>query len=146
MSDNAPEREHGEDGKQATGGAAGGSGGVPAATGVNAQILDAVKQSTAQVMGSAANQGAATAYQKVAQAVAFAVQDATDYSRNVENIAMTAQGVIVAKMLEDQSAIPIYTPVLAVLQEMVVAASTNLATVGTTASAIAGSFPAKAGA
>ena len=110
--------------------------------GDNAQILDAVKQSTASVMGSAANQGAATAYQKVAQAAAFAVQDATDYSRNIENISMTAQGVIVAKMLEDQSNIPIYTPVLATLQEMVVAASTNLATVGTTATAIASEFPA----
>lgn len=112
------------------------------AGGVNAQILDAVKQSTAAVMGSAANQGAATAYQKVAQAAAFAVQDATDYSRNIENITMTAQGVIVAKMLEDQSNIPIYTPVLATLQEMVVAASTNLATVGATATEIATEFPA----
>lgn len=112
------------------------------AGGVNAQILDAVKQSTAAVMDNAATQGAATAYQKVAQAAAFAVQDATDYSRNVENIAMTAQGVIVAKMLEDQSNIPIYTPVLATLQEMVIAASTNLATVGTTASAVATEFPA----
>lgn len=114
------------------------------ATGVNAQILDAVKQSTSAVMGSGANQGAATAYQKVAQATAFAVQDATDYSRNVENIAMTAQGVIVAKMLEDEANIPIYTPVLATLQEMVIAASTNLATVGATASTVAGTFPSKA--
>ena len=112
------------------------------ASAVNAQILDAVNQSTTTVLGSAASAGAATAYQKVAQATAFAVQDATDYSRNVENIAMTAQGVIVAKMLEDQSNIPIYTPVLATLQEMVVAASTNLATVGTTAAEIASAYPA----
>ena len=119
---------------------ASGSGG-----GVNAQILDAVKQSTSAVMDNAATQGAATAYQKVAQAAAFAVQDATDYSRNIENVALTAQGVIVAKMLEDQSNIPIYTPVLATLQEMVIAASTNLATVGTTASTIATSFPASKG-
>lgn len=117
---------------------------APAATGVNAQILDAVNQTTTMVMSSAISQGAATAYQKVAQATAFAVQDATDYSRNVENIAMTAQGVIVAKMLADQSAIPIYTPVLATLQEMVIAASTNLATVGATAATIASTFPSKA--
>lgn len=123
------------------------AGSVPATTtsgGVNAQILDAVKQTNAAVMGSAANQGAATAYQKVAQSTAFAVQDATDYSRNVENIAMTAQGVIVAKMLADQSSIPIYTPVLATLQEMVIAASTNLATVGATAATIASTYPSKA--
>ena len=93
-------------------------------------------------MGTAADQGAATAYQKVAQATAFAVQDATDYSRNISNIAMTAQGVIVTKMLEDQSNIPIYTPVLATLQEMVTAAATNLSTVGTTAGDIATSYPA----
>ncbi|WP_139135048.1 RebB family R body protein [Magnetovibrio blakemorei] len=115
---------------------------VATSGGVNAQIVDAVNQTNKAVMGSAANQGAATAYQKVAQAAAFAVQDATDYSRNIENIAMTAQGVIVAKMLEDQSNIPVYTPVLATLQEMVVAASVNLATVGTTATAIATEFPA----
>jgi len=115
---------------------------TPTAGGVNSQIIDAVSQSTTAVMGSAANQGAATAYQKVAQAAAFAVQDATDYSRNVENIAMTAQGVIVAKMLENEANIPIYTPVLATLQEMVIAASTNLATVGTTATAVATEFPA----
>jgi len=85
---------------------------------------------------------AATAYQKVAQAAAFSVQDATDYSRNIENVAMTAQGVIVAKMLENEANIPIYTPVLATLQEMVIAASTNLATVGATATTIATEFPA----
>lgn len=131
---------HDGSGQDGTAVAAAGSGGGA----VNAQILDAVKQSTSAVMGSAADQGMATAYQKVAQAAAFAVQDATDYSRNVENIAMTAQGVIVAKMLEDQSNIPIYTPVLATLQEMVIAASTNLATVGATAAAVAGEFPSKA--
>ncbi|HEY9080992.1 hypothetical protein [Magnetovibrio sp.] len=110
--------------------------------GVNAQIIDAVNQTNAAVMSNAANQGAATAYQKVAQAAAFSVQDATDYSRNIENIAMTAQGVIVTKMLENEANIPIYTPVLATLQEMVIAASTNLATVGATATTIATEFPA----
>lgn len=115
---------------------------TPTVGGVNAQIIDAVSQSNAAVLDNAATQGAVTAYQKVAQAAAFAVQDATDYSRNIENVAMTAQGVIVAKMLEDEANIPIYTPVLATLQEMVIAASTNLATVGTTATAIATAFPA----
>lgn len=115
---------------------------TPTTGGVNAQIIDAVSQTNAAVMSTAANQGAATAYQKVAQAAAFAIQDATDYSRNIENVAMTAQGVIVAKMLESEANIPIYTPVLATLQEMVIAASTNLATVGVTATAIATEFPA----
>lgn len=112
--------------------------------GVNSQILDAVKQSTTAVLNSAPQQAAATSYQKVLQATAFAVQDATDYLRNIENVAMTGQGVIVAKMLADESTIPIYTPVLAVLQEMVVAATTNLATVGATSTTIASSYPSTA--
>jgi len=116
---------------------------TPSSGGVNSQVLDAVNQTTSIVMDSAVTQGAATAYQKVAQATAFAVQDATDYSRNIENFAMTALGVIVAKMLEDEANIPIYTPVLATLQEMVIAASTNLATVGATATTIATSYPSK---
>ena len=62
----------------------------------------------------------------------------------MENIAMAAQGVIVTKMLENEANIPIYTPVLAILQEMVVAATTNMATVGTTAAATVTEFPTKA--
>lgn len=112
--------------------------------GVNAQILDAVNQTTSIMMENAPSEGAAVAYQKVAQAAAYAVQDATDYNRNVENIAMAAQGVIVTKMLEDQSNIPIYTPVLVILQDMVVAATTNMATVGATSAATVTGFPSKA--
>lgn len=111
--------------------------------GVNSQILDAVKQSTTAVMASAPQQAVGTSYQKVLQATAFAVQDATDYLRNIENVAMTGQGVIVAKMLANKEDIPIYTPVLAILQEMVVAATTNLATVGATSTTIATSYPSK---
>ena len=116
----------------------------PAAGGVNAQILDAVNQTTSIVMDSAVNQGTATAYQKVAQATAFAIQDATDYSRNIENIAMTAQGIIIAKMIEDETTIPVYSLVLVTLQEMVAAASTNLAAVGTSATAVTNGYPSKA--
>lgn len=116
----------------------------PAVGGVNAQILDAVNQTTSIVMDSAVNQGTATAYQKVAQATSFAIQDATDYSRNIENIAMTAQGIIIAKMIEDESTIPVYSLVLVTLQEMVAAASTNLAAVGTSATAVTNGFPSKA--
>lgn len=137
-----------DDDQAANDGATGDSAGTAVTTttagGVNSQILDAVKQSTTAVMSSAPQQAAATSYQKVLQATAFAVQDATDYLRNIENVAMTGQGVIVAKMLADETTIPIYTPVLAVLQEMVVAATTNLATVGATSTTIATSYPSKA--
>lgn len=126
---------------------AGSSRGLPlsaVAGGVNAQIVDAVNQSIAAVIGTAPDQGAAVAYQKVAQATAFAVQDATDYNRNIENIAMTAQGVIITKMLADEANIPIYTPVLATIQEMVIAATTNLASVGAASATVLSAFPSKA--
>lgn len=123
---------------------ASGGGLQPVKGGVNAQIVDAVNQSTQAVLGAAPDSGAAMAYQKVAQAAAFAVQDATDYQRNVENIAMTAQGVIITKMLENEANIPIYTPVLATVQEMVAAATVNLTAVGVAATGIASAFPSKA--
>ncbi len=142
---NAIDDDNNETGKDdAPSGASTGFSLSPVAGGVNAQIVDSVNQSIKAVIGTAPDQGAAVAYQKVAHATSFAVQDATDYNRNIENIAMTAQGVIITKMLEDQANIPIYTPVLATIQEMVIAASTNLATVGSTAAAVLTAFPSKA--
>lgn len=146
MSDSTSEDQKPDDGAKPSADSSGTSvtPSSPAAGGVNAQILDAVNKTTSIVMDSAADQGTATAYQKVAQATSFAIQDATDYSRNIENIAMTAQGIIIAKMIEDESTIPVYSLVLVTLQEMVAAASTNLAAVGTSATAVTSGFPSKA--
>lgn len=128
-----------------------GDGGPAPATSVNGQILDAVKQTNAQVLApgfspSQGSQGSGAvgtgiAYQKVAQAAAFAVQDATDYQRNMMSIGMTAQGVIMEMMIKNKANIPIYTPVLALIQEAVAAATAELAAVGTAATAVVTEFP-----
>lgn len=92
---------------------------------VNQQILDAVKESTKFAFGvpesgdgllsaktetTASRSGAGTpkydagmaiAYEKVAQATAYMVQDAADYQRNMMSINGTAQGKALAKMFED---------------------------------------------
>jgi len=80
---------------------------------VNAQIVDAVRKSTGFVYGleqvgtaSAAgvqqfNAGTSIAYEKAAQAAALAVQDATDYQRNVMSVSAVAQGKALAMMLAD---------------------------------------------
>jgi len=124
---------------------------VSPAQSVNPQILDAVKQSNSQVLKpdlSASSGGDPTsavaisvAYQKVAQAAAFAVQDGTDYQRNMMAISMTAQGVIMEMMIKDKANIPIYTPVLALIQEAVTAATAEFTAVGTAATAVATEFP-----
>lgn len=86
---------------------------------VNKQIVEAVKKSTDFVFGqpeekstTAATAGSgdlapkydaakAIAYEKVAQAVAYGVQDATDYQRNILSMSSVAQGKALAKMFED---------------------------------------------
>ena len=89
---------------------------------VNRQIVEAVKKSTKYAFGvpepdgkspatKSSNDtstpkydaGMAIATQKVAQATAYAVQDATDYQRNMLSINGAAQGKALAKMFEDVS-------------------------------------------
>src|ERR1700741_1797935 len=78
---------------------------------VNAQIIDAVQASTEfafglnntltdpPVTGSRLSAGVAIAYDKVAQATSLAIQDATDYERNVLAISSATQGKAMAMML-----------------------------------------------
>ena len=47
--------------------------------------------------------GAGRAYQSVAQSTAIAIQDATDYMRNMSTIAVTATGVGMAQLVADIS-------------------------------------------
>jgi hypothetical protein len=71
-------------------------------TAVNPQIVDAVRTTTDFVYAEGTQdpgRGIGTvyantiAYPKVSQAAAFAVQDATDYLRNIMTISGTAQNV-----------------------------------------------------
>lgn len=116
---------------------------VPASTGpgVNSVILDAVKQSNSAVLGASGNNGAAIAYQKVAQAAAFAVQDSTDYLRNIMAMSSAATGVALKKMVENPATAAQYTPVLTAAQDAVTAAQTNFQAVGTSAGSVVSGFP-----
>ncbi|SHK25862.1 hypothetical protein SAMN02745216_03156 [Desulfatibacillum alkenivorans DSM 16219] len=75
-------------------------------------------------------EGQGKAYQSAAQSVAIAVQDATDYLRNISTAAATAQGVAMAKILENVAEAGDYEPVFDKAKSMVEAAATLLTTVG----------------
>jgi hypothetical protein len=122
---------------------------------VNGQIVDAVKTSTGAVMGSfkaypdktvSPAHGTSTvyantiAYPKVSQAAAFAVQDATDYLRNIMTMGTTAQGVIFKLMVENEAKAPLYIPILQQVQAAVTASQKNLQDVGTSAAAVLAGF------
>lgn len=78
---------------------------------VNAQILGAVQASTDFAFGLATSlapavpggtrmsAGTAIAYEKAAQAAALAIQDASDYARNVMSVSGVAQGKALAEIL-----------------------------------------------
>lgn len=105
---------------------------------ISPYVVKAVQLSQSNVVDVAQQEGASIAFQKVAQAAAFAVQDATDYLRNVQTISTAAQGVALTLMLETKN--PFYATVLAAAQEAVVAAQTNFAAVGDAASTTASAF------
>ncbi|MEJ2692696.1 MAG: hypothetical protein P8166_06440 [Candidatus Thiodiazotropha sp.] len=115
---------------------------------VNGQIIDAVKTSTGAVPDKAVStpHGTSTvyantiAYPKVSQAAAFAVQDATDYLRNIMTMSTTAQGVIFKLMVEDEAKAPLYIPILEQVQAAVTASQENLQAVGKSAAAVLSGF------
>ncbi len=113
---------------------------------VNQQILDAVTSSTGFVFGpnvgngSAANAGTAIAYQKVAQAAALAVQDATDYQRNVLSISTAAQGKALAMMLTEKTINP-YAEILLLAMIASIGAAVTAGAVHTVAAEVAKDFP-----
>lgn len=122
---------------------------------VNGQIVDAVKTSTGAVMGSfeaypdkdvSPVHGTGTvyantiAYPKVSQAAAYAVQDATDYLRNIMTMSTTAQGVIFKLMVENEAKAPLYIPILQQVQAAVTASQKNLQDVGSSAATVLSDF------
>lgn len=111
-------------------------------TTVNPQVLDAVTRSNQFVLGSATAEGRGVAYQKVVQATAFAIQDATDYMRNIMAISTAAQGIALQKMVENPATAPAYEPILLSAQAAVLAAQQNFSSIGTAATAVAKEFPA----
>ncbi len=122
----------------------GGNGGGDGTSAVNGQILAAVETTNAAVLDVAEKEAQSIAYQKVAQAAAFAVQDATDYLRNVEAIALAAQGVALKLMIE-QDKVDQYATIMTKAQEAVTAAQKNLQSVGDSATAVTNEFPPASG-
>src|SRR5262245_24582151 len=89
---------------------------------LNGPITQAVQATSDFVVGSPI--GAAIAYQKVAQAAALRVQDATDYQRNVMSISTVAQGQALAKMFSaPPESVVQYAPILVLAMLAPIAAS-----------------------
>ncbi len=110
-------------------------------TTVNAQVVDSlsVTKDATLTPEIVRIEGAGKAYQSVAQSMAIAAQDATDYLRNVNTISTTAQGVAMAQLLETKDSF--YAEALAKAQEMAAQAADVFKTVGTNASDVLKGFP-----
>jgi len=72
--------------------------------------------------------GAGIAVQSISQSVAIAVQDASDFMRDVATIETTAIGVATKKMIETEN--PLYIPLIEACQETMNKAATYWTTVG----------------
>ncbi len=111
-------------------------------TNVNSQIassINAVQQAvmTSQVVKTS---GAGKAYQSVSQSCAIAVQDATDYLRNVGTIMTTALGVASAEYLATKN--PEYlTFMTSTVPTVMENAAKHFATVGKDAGTTLSNFP-----
>ncbi|WP_417460691.1 hypothetical protein [Kordiimonas sp.] len=110
-------------------------------TELNQQIVQAVGMTNSVVLGAAGPEAAGIAYQKVAQAAAFSVQDATDYLRNIMTIAGTAQGVCLQLMIENPALAAEYVPIITAATGAVTSAQTNFTEVGAAAGTIVSNFP-----
>ena len=86
------------------------------------------------------NQGAGMAYQAVAQATAFAVQDATEYLRSVGLIGSTTIAVASARMVETGQSAP-WGAIVQEAQQAVDTAAETLRKVGAAAAEILRCFP-----
>ena len=113
---------------------------------LNSQVKQAVQATYDAVLGPqgapAKEAGAAIAYQKVAQAAALRVQDATDYQRNIMSISTVAQGQALAKMFSaPPESVAEYAPILILAMLAPFAASMVATQVDGEATAVANTFP-----
>lgn len=110
-------------------------------TKVNPQIVDSLNVQAQTITDQAVTerQGRGLAFQAVAQSTAMAVQDATDYLRNMSMIATTAVGTALAKMIETKD--PSYARVVELAQSPVKVAAESFHLIGASASEIVKSYP-----
>lgn len=109
---------------------------------VNPQVLDTISvvQGATMVNGVVKTSGAGKAYQSVAQSSAMAVQDATDYLRNMGTMSTTAVGAAMAQLLADPQEFVLYKEVLNEAQGLVTRAAHNFKTIGEDAAEVLAKF------
>ena len=119
----------------------GSNGAATLPTKVNPQIVDAVTTSNTAVLGVAGEEGAAMAYQKVSQAAAFALQDATDYMRNVMAMSMTTQGICMKLMVEHKEDAAEYSKIIGYAADAVTKAQTSFDAISKASNTVVSTFP-----
>jgi len=109
---------------------------------VNPQVLDTISvlQGATMVSGVVRTSGAGKAYQSVAQSSAMAVQDATDYLRNMGTMSTTAVGAAMAQLLADPKEFGLYKEVINEAQGLVTKAADNFKTIGKDAAEVLQNF------
>lgn len=86
-------------------------------------------------------EGAGKAYQSVAQSMALAVQDATDYLRNISTVASTAVAVATEMMISDPEKLGEYVQIINQAQETVNKAAETFQGIGNDAGDVLKNFP-----
>jgi hypothetical protein len=118
----------------------GGSGnGAPLTSALNPQIVQAVGATNHSVLNGAEPGANGIAYQKVSQAAAYAVQDSTDYMRNIMSMASAATGVALQKMLAEKKTDP-YTDIIKAATSAVNDAQQTFSKVGEAAGTVVKDF------
>jgi AAA15 family ATPase/GTPase len=129
-----------------------GAGGTEVTPPLNSQIIEAVQRSTNFVFGlendfqshpstgTALSSGAVIAYEKVAQAAAYALQDAVDYQRNMLSITGAAQGKAIAMIIAGVN-VDNATKALAAATAAATDAIANVAAISTNIDAMLTGFP-----
>lgn len=115
----------------------------PLSTALNPQIVQAVGTTNHAVLNGAIPGANGVAYQKVAQASAYAVQDSTDYMRSIMSMASATTGVAMQKMLATKEVDP-YSDIIAAAAKAVSDAQDTFAKVGKSASGVVKDFDSMA--
>ncbi|WP_417830067.1 hypothetical protein [Thalassospira sp.] len=111
----------------------------PLSTALNPQIVQAVGTTNHAVLNGAIPGANGVAYQKVAQAAAYAVQDSTDYMRNIMSMASATTGVAMQKMLAENKPDP-YDKIIEAAAKAVADAQKTFTSVGQAASGVVKDF------
>ena len=111
----------------------------PLSTALNPQIVQAVGTTNHAVLNGAFPGANGVAYQKVAQAAAYAVQDSTDYLRNIMSMASATTGVAMQQMLVKKEVSP-YADIIKAATQAVTDAQKTFSNVGESASSVVKDF------